>query len=302
MNGEYIKANIEEIQYFVLKHFLLAGTFIPLMNSSFQQKTGMGGGKLTLISGFKIHREWILSNKSKLYTLGRRISTSRRYNGVPDILPLGLNLSGENANKVAGIRVMNSSELGRPRIDVITQISGLYRDTFPMKVKLIDQAVRLAYEQDEQDNYVRENTNALQLSLNDSILMEIFLLTLRCSECSVQLTGPMVQGWLMQYLQATHGIIVQSLVELYISRMSYVYGENIWGQTVTDYIEQQTGHGTNIDSSLLFASNLEGTRSIFHSRSSNTYGSIDIDDFYQYMGGLYNAITYISATSPELLW
>ncbi len=54
-----------------------------------------------------------------------------------------------------------------------------------------------------------------------------------------------------------------------------------------------------MNNSIVFENNLKGTEVIFHSRSSSTYGSLDTDDFYQYMGGLYNAIKYISGTAPE---
>ncbi|WP_300979900.1 cobaltochelatase subunit CobN [Methanomethylovorans sp.] len=301
MNGEYIKANIGGDP-------VLRPETLPSGRNFYSFDEQLLPTKQAWEEGKSLVDQWL----SKYYTENGYYPTkvsyilwageSARHEGIMEsqiFYLLGVEPVWENANKVAGIRVMNSSELGRPRIDVITQISGLYRDTFPMKVKLIDQAVRLAYEQDEQDNYVRENTNALQLSLNDSILDGDISLDIALFRVFGPADGAYGTGMANAVSASNTWNNSTELAELYISRMSYVYGENIWGQTVTDYIEQQTGHGTNIDSSLLFASNLEGTRSIFHSRSSNTYGSIDIDDFYQYMGGLYNAITYISATSPD---
>ena len=44
--------------------------------------------------------------------------------------------------RVAGIEIMTSAELGRPRIDVTLRISGLFRDTFPALIDLFDQAVQ----------------------------------------------------------------------------------------------------------------------------------------------------------------
>lgn len=227
---------------------------------------------------------------------------STRHEGIMEsqiFYLLGVEPVWDDGNEVTGIQLINSSELGRPRIDVIVQISGLYRDTFPMKVELIDQAVRLAYEQDEQDNYVRINTDALQTVLNDTIQDGNVSLDIAL----FRIFGPADGAYGTSMANAVSASDTWNngteLAELYINRMSYVYGENIWGQTIADYIEQQTGQGIDVDNSLIFESNLDGTQAIFHSRSSSTYGSMDTDDFYQYMGGLYNAIKYISGTAPD---
>mgnify|MGYP000025486168 FL=1 len=50
-------------------------------------------------------------------------------------------------------------ELKRPRIDVTARISGLFRDTMPSVMQVMDKAVLLAAEQDEPDdlNFVRKH-------------------------------------------------------------------------------------------------------------------------------------------------
>jgi cobaltochelatase CobN len=208
----------------------------------------------------------------------------------------------EDNGEVEDVRYINSTELGRPRIDVIVQISGLYRDTFPMKVKLIDKAVRIAYEQDETDvydNYVTRNTDSLQLVLNETIQDKNLSLDI----AQFRIFGPADGAYGTGMANAVDASDTwennTELAELYVDRMSYAYGQNIWGQTIGEYIEQKTGQSVDIDDSLLFENYLKDTEAIFHSRSSSTYGSLDTDDFYQYMGGLYNAIKYISGTAPE---
>lgn len=52
--------------------------------------------------------------------------------------------------KVTGLEVIPLNELKRPRIDVTARISGLFRDTLPQISKLLDQAVMMAAEQDEE--------------------------------------------------------------------------------------------------------------------------------------------------------
>jgi len=209
--------------------------------------------------------------------------------------------NGDNG-KVEDVRIIDSAELGRPRIDVIVQISGLYRDTFPMKVQLIDKAVRLAYEQEETDvynNYVTLNTDALQVVMNQTIQDE----NLSRDVSLFRIFGPADGNYGTGMANAVSSSDTwdnnTQLAELYINRMSYVYGQNIWGQTIAEYIKQQTGQEVDIDNTVVFENNLNGTQAIFHSRSSSTYGALDTDDFYQYMGGLYNAIKYISGNGPD---
>lgn len=66
------------------------------------------------------------------------------------------------AGRVKDIEVIPLEELGRPRIDVTLRISGLFRDTFPNLVNLIDRGVRMISSLDESDdeNYLAANLRA----------------------------------------------------------------------------------------------------------------------------------------------
>ena len=63
------------------------------------------------------------------------------------------------AGRVKDLEVIPVSELGRPRIDVTLRISGLFRDTFPNLVRLIDRAVQTVMQLDEseEENYILAN-------------------------------------------------------------------------------------------------------------------------------------------------
>jgi cobaltochelatase CobN len=207
----------------------------------------------------------------------------------------------EDNSKVVDVELIPTAELGRPRIDVLVQISGLYRDTFPMKVELIDKAVRLAYEQDEADNHVRENSDRLQLTLNDTIGNYNISLDIAQFRIFGPEDGNYGTGMANAIAASNTWDNSSQLAELYISRMSYIYGQNIWGQTVEEYIEQETGQNIPIDKTLVFESVLDGTEVLVHSRSSSTYGVTNTNDFYQYLSGLANAIKAISGNEPDIL-
>src|ERR1019366_681955 len=63
---------------------------------------------------------------------------------------------------VTGLELIPPAELGRPRIDVVVRISGFFRDAFPHVVTLLDDAVRLVAELDEDPagNFVRAHALA----------------------------------------------------------------------------------------------------------------------------------------------
>lgn len=65
----------------------------------------------------------------------------------------------EHSDKVIGLEVIPLSELGRPRLDVVSRISGLLRDTFPTLITLLDEAVQLVLSLDEpiEANWVKKH-------------------------------------------------------------------------------------------------------------------------------------------------
>jgi cobaltochelatase CobN len=61
--------------------------------------------------------------------------------------------------RLTGVEVVPLAELGRPRIDVTTRISGFFRDAFPQLIQLIDQAVNavIALDEPPEQNFVRKH-------------------------------------------------------------------------------------------------------------------------------------------------
>lgn len=57
---------------------------------------------------------------------------------------LGVRPRWDPSGKVIGLELISSSELGRPRTDVITITTGLFRDLFKDQVIMLDRAHRLA--------------------------------------------------------------------------------------------------------------------------------------------------------------
>lgn len=66
--------------------------------------------------------------------------------------------------RLTGARLLPLAELGRPRIDVVVTVSGIFRDLLPLQVKLLAEAALLAASADEppERNFVRRHALAFQ--------------------------------------------------------------------------------------------------------------------------------------------
>lgn len=88
--------------------------------------------------------------------------------------PIGqvLSLMGARARfdsygRLCGAELIPLAELGRPRIDVMTTVSGIFRDLLPLQTKLLADAAYLAATADEPPelNFVRKHALAQQIEL-----------------------------------------------------------------------------------------------------------------------------------------
>jgi magnesium chelatase subunit H len=70
----------------------------------------------------------------------------------------------DSYGRIAGASLMSLEELGRPRIDVIMTLSGIFRDLMPLQIKLLAEAAYLAASADEplEMNWIRKHALAYQ--------------------------------------------------------------------------------------------------------------------------------------------
>ena len=66
----------------------------------------------------------------------------------------------DSYGRLAGAALIPLAELGRPRIDVVMTLSGIFRDLLPLQMKLLAEAALLAAkaEEAEEENYIRKHT------------------------------------------------------------------------------------------------------------------------------------------------
>lgn len=72
---------------------------------------------------------------------------------------VGVKPKPDSVGRINKLELLSLEELGRPRIDVVVNCSGVFRDLFINQMALIDQAVKMAAEADEplEQNFVRKH-------------------------------------------------------------------------------------------------------------------------------------------------
>jgi len=188
--------------------------------------------------------------------------------------------------RITGFDVISQENMTHPRIDVLLTPSGLYRDTFPYQLELMDKAIRMVAELDEtnETNYVRHNSLRMYANLTASGYNETDALYLSRARVFGDPLGSYGTGLDNAVTASETWEDDSKLADLYISRMSNIYGQDVWGANYKD----------------IFKLNLADVDAAVHSDSSNLFGIIDNDDYYQYLGGLALAVRSLTGETPDL--
>ncbi|MEH6306282.1 cobaltochelatase subunit CobN [Olivibacter sp. CPCC 100613] len=210
---------------------------------------------------------------------------------------LGIKPVYDGFGRLKGVEAIADTALGRPRIDVVMTPSGLYRDMFPNLMLLLDKAVSLAYKQ-KGPNYLREHIDQsmeklLSVGISDTtVVRQLASVRLFSTE-----SGSYGNG-LNDVVQASDKWGKDREVgTVYFNRMSHLYGQGFWGNMPEGSLPE-TAKDLAIS---LFQNALSGTKAVVHSRSTNVYGALDNDDFFQALGGMAMAVRHVDGTSPDVM-
>ena len=187
--------------------------------------------------------------------------------------------------RITGFEVISHENMTHPRIDVLLLPSGLYRDTFPYQLELMDKAVRMVAELDESNetNYVRYNSLRMYDALIAAGYNDTEALYISRSRIFSEAPGTYGTGLPGAVTASETWENESDLADLFISRLSNIYGQDVWGENYED----------------VFKLNLADVDAAVHSDSSNLYGMIDNDDFYQYLGGLLLTVRVLTGETPD---
>ncbi len=189
-----------------------------------------------------------------------------------------------NTDRVVGLEVIPLEELGRPRIDVTLRISGLFRDTFPNLIELVDNAVNTVavLEEPLEQNFVRKNIlKDVNEFVKNGMDPDIAL-----KQASVRIFG---------CPPGTYG----AGVDILINSKKWENSDDLGQAYITwsGHAYTKTMHGDKLQD--IFSKRLSNCDATVKNISSCEADMLDSDDFYNYHGGLISAVKKVKGSLPS---
>ena len=189
-----------------------------------------------------------------------------------------------STDRVIGLEVIPLDELNRPRIDVTLRISGLFRDTFPNLIDLIDDAVNMVAALDEPHdmNFLRKHVvEDIEKYIGDGLSEQIAEqhAKLRIFGCPPGTYGAGVDIMINSKKWQTS----DDLGQAYITWSGHAYSKNL--------------HGDKLQN--VFSHRLSGVDATIKNISSVESDMLDDDDYYNYHGGMISAVRKMKGSLPS---
>ena len=188
---------------------------------------------------------------------------------------LGARPRFDGYGRLAGAELVPLGELGRPRVDVVITLSGIFRDLLPLQVRMLAEACFLAASADEPDgcNFVRKHALAY----------------MREHGCDLDTAALRVFGNAEGAYGANVNMLVDNgrwddadeLAETYTRRKGFAYGRT----------------GRPVHNAGLLHSVLSGVNLAYQNLESVELGVTTIDTYFDTLGGISRAVQ--RARGPE---
>lgn len=198
---------------------------------------------------------------------------------------VGITPVWDNKDHVVGLEPIPGTVLNRPRIDVLVQSSGLFRDSYAKLMKFMDRAVRMAGSLGDVENFVALNNKKIAQAL-----LEKGYSSKEAQDLSqARIFGPMPGAYshALQELIPNSGVWEddQEIADVFIHHYAFAYGEKLWGKPLKS----------------AYKNNLKEVNMTMHTRSSNLYSMLDNDDMFAFLGGLSLAVKSQKGEYPDTL-
>jgi magnesium chelatase subunit H len=174
----------------------------------------------------------------------------------------------DSYGRIAGATLIPLAELGRPRIDVVITLSGIFRDLMPLQIKLLAESAFMAASADEpsDQNFIRKHALAYQLEHG----------------CTLEIASMRVYGNDEGAYGANVNNLVESsrwgdegeLAETYSRRKGFAYGRN----------------GKPVRQPALLQSVLADVDLTYQNLDSVELGVTTVDNYFDTLGGITGAV------------
>ncbi len=196
---------------------------------------------------------------------------------------LGVRPIRDALNRVAAVEPIPLPQLGRPRIDVVMTVSGIFRDLFSPTVQLLDKAVRLVAGLDEPGdvNYVRRHVMEQVQNENcevDEAMTRVFS------------NAPGNYGTNVNFMvMDSQWEREDTLGDLFVTRKCFAYGRDSKGRAI-EGVEARTA----MDRAL---ARVEAT---YQNIDTFEIGITDVDHYFEYLGGISKAVEKRAHSRPAI--
>ncbi|HEX8891320.1 MAG TPA: cobaltochelatase subunit CobN, partial [Pyrinomonadaceae bacterium] len=186
---------------------------------------------------------------------------------------LGVKPLRDAMNRATGVEIIPLERLGRPRIDVVMTVSGIFRDLFGATMNLLDKAVRAVAMLDEppEMNYVRRNID--EQIKNDGCEFDEAIL--RVFSNAPGNYGTNVNFMVMDSQWENDSV----LGDLFVTRKCFAYGRDGEGRAVEGHEARRAMERA-----------LTRVEATYQNIDTFEIGITDVDHYFEYLGGVTKAV------------
>ncbi len=189
-----------------------------------------------------------------------------------------------SSGRVIGIQAIPLDELKRPRIDVTMRISGLFRDTFPNVVNLLDDAVTLiaTLKESPKQNFIAKH---VETEVTEQTAKGIDAVKAR-EEALYRVFGDQPGSYgcgVSEAIDSKNWKDQKDLSDIYVNWGSYAYTRKTYGLQVPEPFKRC----------------LSKINVTVKNQDSREYDILDGDDWYDAHGGMINAVKTIGGKAPR---
>ncbi len=200
---------------------------------------------------------------------------------------LGVEPVRDPRGRVSDVRLIPSSELGRPRVDVLVQTSGQFRDLAASRLDLITKAVWMASQAGDKEpypNHVHEGNVRIEQRLVEAGMAPATAREWAGNRVFGGINGMYGTGIQEMIFASDKWNDRSDIADVYLNNMGAAYGSTEqWGAFHQG----------------MFRAAVEHTDVVVHPRQSNTWGALSLDHVFEFMGGLNLTITSVTGKEPE---
>jgi magnesium chelatase subunit H len=196
---------------------------------------------------------------------------------------LGVRPTTDSLNRTTGIEPIPLDVLGRPRIDVVMTVSGIFRDLFSPTVQLLDKAVRVVAELHEpiELNFVKKHI--LEQVASDNCTLD---------EAAIRVfsNAPGSYGTNVNFM-VTDGQWEreETLGDLFVTRKCFAYGRDGQGRPIEGR-----------EARIAMDRALSRVDATYQNIDTFEIGLTDVDHYFEYLGGISKAVEKRAHARPSI--